>query len=90
MSKKIGILLVVSIVLSTIVAILLGIDLSSKQGIGWVIGYGFGSVLISVIFCGIPAGIFWLIKHQSMPKLSIAIWVVWCLIFVLATVGNFV
>ena len=50
MSKNLGILLALSLVLSAIVgSLFLGIRVSSPAGIGWVVGYSLGLILISVI-----------------------------------------
>ena len=89
MSKNLGILLGLSLVLSAIVgSLFLGIRVSSPAGIGWVVGYSLGLILISIILCGIPAGIYWLLKRKKMPGFAISIWIVWGLVFVMATLGN--
>ena len=89
MFKNLGILSLLSVILSALVGgILMGVNIWSSHGIGWVIGYGFGSILFSIVLCGIPASIYWIIKRNKMPGFDVAIWVVWVLIFVIATIGN--
>ena len=88
MKRQLVLMLVLSLLLSVVCAFFLGVDLTTSQGIGWVIGYGIGTILIALILCGIPAGIFWLIKRKRMPKFNVSVWVVWALIFALSLFGN--
>lgn len=88
MSKQMVALLLVSILFGVISSMLLGVNITSSAGIGYVFGRGLGTVGLAVIIALIPAGIYWLFKRKQMPGLTITIWALWGLFAVLSLAGN--
>ncbi len=88
MSKNIIFLLVAAIVVATISAVILGLNIFSVAGAGYVVGTAVGAVGIAIILTFVPAGTYWLFKRKRMPGFNITIWILWGLIAVLSLIGN--
>lgn len=88
MSKNIGLLLLAALAFAFVSGLVLGKNIFSSMGVGYVVGSALGAVGIAIIISLIPAGFFWLVKRKRMPYLDITIWVLWALVSVLSLVGN--
>ncbi len=88
MSKDLILLQSVALIVSVLSAVLLGQDISGPAGIVFVIGGALDTVGFAIIFALILAVIYGLFKRKPMPRLNIAIWLLWGLFAVLNLVGN--
>ena len=88
MSKNLIALLIASLVFAVISSIILGENIFNSSGVGYVFGRALGSVGIAVIIGLIPAGIYWIVKRNTMPRLNIVIWMLWAVVSITSLLGN--
>jgi len=61
---------------------------NTPNGMGFILGRAFSNTLFPLIIALIPAGIYKLIKKQSMPGFIIVIWILWVLLTGMALFGS--
>lgn len=77
-----------SLIVAFGLALMAGYDPLTTDGLGFVIGYAAGLVMITGLLVMLPASVYAIVKNRWMPRLYQTTWVVWGLLVALTTIGN--
>lgn len=83
-------LFVASLVVACGFAFTTGHDLLSRDGLGFVVGYAAGLVMITGLLVMLPMSAYAIVKNRWMPGLHRTMWVVWALLVTLTVVGSLI
>lgn len=86
--KLLTLLSVASLIAASGLALFAGYDALTTNGLGFIVAYAAGLVMITGLLVMLPASVYAIVKNRWMPRLEETTWLVWGLLVLLSALAS--
>ncbi|MGD8643762.1 MAG: hypothetical protein PVI15_05715 [Chromatiales bacterium] len=77
-----------SLLAAIALALMSGYDPLTRNGVGFIIGYAAGLVMITGLLVMLPVSVYAIARNRWMPRMHHTTWLVWSALVVLSVLGS--